>query len=235
VFEANIPYDARFFDSLDRMVQYEPWLMRDKAMIDPRRTIGIEKGKPFRPDETTRRISNRAANDAHTWLDLKYESMFSPYYDGHRSNPDSYPVDERGVVYAMAFFSPKHAGVGSFYLMAINDTQGRPFDGGSTHHLHVPANARVKQYWSATVYDRATHGLIRNLPTSSRSSQTPGLEQNADGSVDIYFGAKAPLKKEMNWVPTKRGGQFEVLFRFYGPEKALFDKTWVLPDIELMQ
>jgi hypothetical protein len=23
-----------------------------------------------------------------------------------------------------------------------------------------------------------------------------------------------------------------VLFRFYGPEKAVFDKTWKLPDIE---
>jgi hypothetical protein len=29
----------------------------------------------------------------------------------------------------------------------------------------------------------------------------------------------------------KLGGQFEVLFRFYGPEKTLFDKTWKLPDI----
>jgi hypothetical protein len=28
---------------------------------------------------------------------------------------------------------------------------------------------------------------------------------------------------------------FEVLFRFYGPEKALFDRTWKLPDIEKMK
>ena len=27
-------------------------------------------------------------------------------------------------------------------------------------------------------------------------------------------------------------GKFEVLFRLYGPEKPLFDKTWKLPDIE---
>jgi hypothetical protein len=25
-----------------------------------------------------------------------------------------------------------------------------------------------------------------------------------------------------------------VLFRFYGPTQALFDKSWVLPDIEQM-
>ena len=32
--------------------------------------------------------------------------------------------------------------------------------------------------------------------------------------------------------PTKAGGQFEVLFRIYGPEKAFFEKAWALPDIE---
>ena len=32
---------------------------------------------------------------------------------------------------------------------------------------------------------------------------------------------------------TNPDGEFEVLFRFYGPEKSLFEKkTWRLPDIE---
>ena len=105
-------------------------------------------------------------------------------------------------------------------------------DGGSTYRLNVPANAPVTQYWSATVYDRATHGLIRNLPSPSRSSQTPGLRKNPNGSVDIYFGPKAPASGEANWVPTSADGKFEVLFRFYGPEKALFEKAWKLPDVE---
>jgi hypothetical protein len=135
------------------------------------------------------------------------------------ANPDSYPVDVRGVVYTMAFFSPKRSGAGSFYLMTIKDRHGRPFDGGSTYRLNVPANAPANQFWSATVYDRATHGLIRHLRSSSRSSQSPGLEKNPDGSVDIYFGPHAPTGKESNWVPTKTAGRFEVLFRFYGPEK----------------
>ena len=70
---------------------------------------------------------------------------------------------------------------------------------------------------------------------SSRSSQTAGLQKNADGSADIFFGPKAPSGKESNWIPTSANGKFEVLFRFYGPEKALFDKTWVLPDIEVVK
>ena len=53
VFDSTIPYDLRFFESLDRMVQTEPWLERDKAMIDQLKSIGIEKGKPFNPDAKT--------------------------------------------------------------------------------------------------------------------------------------------------------------------------------------
>ena len=253
VFEANIPYDSRFFDSLNRIVQSEPWLTRDKAMVDSLKTIGIEKGKAFNPDAKTRAIFDDAAKEAHAWLETRYEANFSPpYFEGtgwavpgspelmkglstQFADPNSYPIDTRGLIYSLAFFSPKHLGAGQFYLMTFKDKTGKPFDGSGTYRLHVPPNAPVKQYWSATVYDRATHGLIRNLSCSSRSSQSPELQKNADGSVDVYFGPKAPEGKESNWVPTSAAGKFEVLFRFYGPEKALFDKTWKLPDIEKMK
>jgi hypothetical protein len=147
---------------------------------------------------------------------------------------DEYPVDARGLVFTFAFFTPKTSGRGSFYLMDIRDRAGEALDGGKTYRLTVPANVPVTQYWSATVYDRATHALIRDQKTVSRSSLSPGLQKNADGSVDVYFGPKAPVGKEPNWVPTSPSGKFEVLFRFYGPEKPLFDKTWVLPDISLL-
>ena len=42
----------------------------------------------------------------------------------------------------------------------------------------------------------------------------------------------APAGKESNWIPTNANGAFEVLMRFYGPEKRFFDKAWKLPDIE---
>src|SRR6185436_15082529 len=134
-------------------------------------------------------------------------------------------------VFSFAFFTPKGP-TGSFYLMDIRDKAGEAFDGGKTYRLTVPANVPVKQYWSATVYDRATHAPIRNARWPSRSSQTPGLQKNADGSVDVYVGPKAPTGKESNWVPTTGDSGFEVLFRFYGPEKPLVDKTWSLRDIE---
>jgi len=139
---------------------------------------------------------------------------------------------DRGLAYSYAFFSARHLGAGQYYLMTVKDARGRSFDGGSTYRLRVPADAPITQYWSATAYDRATHALIRNTAWSSRSSQTPGIEKNSDGSIDVYFGPKPPAGKKANWVPTRSKGSFEVLFRVYGPEKAFFERKWKLPDIE---
>ena len=50
--------------------------------------------------------------------------------------------------------------------------------------------------------------------------------------MDLCFAPNAPAGKESNWVPTRAGGHFEVLFRLYGPDKTFFDKKWQLPDIE---
>ena len=116
--------------------------------------------------------------------------------------------------------------------MTVKDNQGQSLDGASTYQLKVPVNVPITQYWSATVYDRTTHAFIRNMPYPGRSSQTPGLQKDADGSVSIYFAPKAPSGKESNWIPTDAKGKFEVMLRFYGPQKPLFDKTWKLPDIE---
>jgi hypothetical protein len=254
VYDATIPWDMRFFESLNRIVQAEPWLTRDKVMIDQLRYIGIEKGKPFNPDAATQETLKQAASDAQAWLANKYETSYFPppfYPGGHWflpaspevvrgmstffADPDSYPVDSRGTMYTLGFFSAKHFGAGQAYLMTFKDKDGDKLDGSATYRLNVPADAPVRQYWSATAYDRNTHALIRNALWPSRSSQTPGLRKNPDGSVSIYLGPKAPQAKESNWVPTNAGGGFETLFRLYGPDKAFAEKTWKLPDIEKLK
>ena len=90
----------------------------------------------------------------------------------------------------------------------------------------------VEQYWSVTAYDRQTHALIKNVPRASRSSQIPELQKNADGSIDIFIGPKAPAGKESNWLPTDPARKFELMARFYAPKKAFFEKKWLLPDVE---
>ncbi len=250
LYDATIPYDLRFYQSLDRMIQIEPWLLRDKAMIDQLKYIGIEKGKAFDPDSGNREILNAAAKDAQVWIGDYYERALPPYFEGAHwgfpvvpglmeamgnfflNDTNAYMADARGLAYSYAYFSPKHPGAGQYYLITIRDKGGNFFDCNKSYHLHVPPKAPVNQYWSVTVYDRETHGLIRNAKVLSRSSQSKGLNLNADGSVDIYFGKSVPAGKENNRIETGTGKNFEVMFRFYGPEKPLFDKSWKLPDIE---
>jgi hypothetical protein len=248
LFDSTIRYDLSFYRTLDRMVQAEPWLERDKAMIDPLKTIGIERGKPFKPDTNTKRILSDAIQEAKAWFDSRYDSL-PPFYDGERwffpateelhqnimsswRTPDSYPIDARGTAYSLAFFSAKHLGQSQYYLLCGRDENGKPLEGKTGYRLRVPAKAPVTQYWSLTVYDRATHAFIRRARRVGRSSQTPGLQRNPDGSADIFFGPIAPAGGPSNWIPTDPKGRFEVLARFYGPQKPLFDKTWRLPDIE---
>ena len=250
LFDSTIRYDASFFQHLDRIVQNEPWLERDRAMIDPLKTLGIEKGKPFNPDDKTKSLLSAAAREAHAWLEAKYDAGLPPFFSPASrwtlpappdlvkaaqkayADPDAYPIDSRGLAYSYAFIGIKRLGAGQFYLISIRDKDGNALDGANTYRLTVPPDAPVEQYWSVTAYDRETHALIKNVPRASRSSQIPGMQKNADGSVDIYLGPKAPEGKQANWIPTDPARRFELMFRLYAPTKALFEKSWVLPDVE---
>ncbi len=75
--------------------------------------------------------------------------------------------------------------------------------------------------------------IIRNkIKRSDRSSRTEGLLTNPDGSVDLYFGPKAPKGKEVNWIQTNPGQSFFVYLRLYGPEQAYFDQSWPMNKIQ---
>jgi hypothetical protein len=249
LYDSTIPYDLRFFQSLDRIVQAEPWLTRDKVMIDQLKTIGIEKGKPFAPDARTTAILNAAAVEARDVLDRMYDAGFPPFFSTARwavpafpalvqagssgyGETDMYPVDYRALTYSIGYIGIKRLGTAQTYLIAGKDKDGGEFDGSKTYRLHVPPNVPVDLYWSVTAYDRQTHALIKNMPRASRASNAAEVQKNADGSMDIYFGPKAPVGKDSNWVPTDPQRGFELLFRLYSPKKELFEKKWALPDVE---
>ena len=249
-FDSTIRYDASFFEHLDRIVQEEPWIDRDRAMIDSLKSLGIEKGEPFKPDDAMKATMTSAAKEGGAWLEAKYDAGLPPFFsatsrwtypappeviksyaDGF-ADMNSYPLDGRGLGYSYAYIGIKRLGAGQFYAISIRDKDGDPLDGGRTYRLNVPAGAPVDQYWSVTAYDRQTHALIKNVARASRSSQIADLQKNADGSVDIWLGPTAPAGRQANWLPTDPGRKFELMARFYAPRKEFFEKTWVLPDVE---
>ena len=83
LFDSTIRYDLSFFESLNTMVQAEPWLERDKAMIDPLKRVGIERGQPFAPDAKTKAIFADAILEAGAWFEARY-NIIPPFYEGKR-------------------------------------------------------------------------------------------------------------------------------------------------------
>lgn len=69
----------------------------------------------------------------------------------------------------------------------------------------------------------------------SVSSQNKNMVVNSDGSVDVYFGPKAPAGKEGNWVQTIPSKGWFMILRLYGPLEPWFDKTWKPSEIELVK
>ena len=85
----------------------------------------------------------------------------------------------------------------------------------------MPANAPAAAFWSLTLYDTATRSMVQNPSNDAARSSYDKLKTNADGSIDLYFGPKAPAGMESNWIETVPGKGFYPMMRFYSPKAGL--------------
>ena len=83
VFDSTIPYDLRFFEALDRFVQREPWLDRDRVMIDVAQDDRHREGQAVQPGREDQAGSERRRPRAHAWLDHRYERLSPAVLRGH--------------------------------------------------------------------------------------------------------------------------------------------------------
>jgi len=214
--------------------------------------IGIEKGKPFNPGAQRRKLFDEAAQFASA---IARNNSFASDDAARLVYPDrvwewafiggSASWDSQGYIntdrrasfaYIAIGMSPamveKHIGAGSQYLWTPRDGSGAFLDGGKSYRLRIPANIPVKNFWSVVAYDADSRSILRNNQLFPSVSTYTNPKSNADGSIDIYFGPKAPKTKETNWIQTIPGKGWFTLFRFYGPLEPFFDKTWKPDDIE---
>ena len=248
------PHGMAYWESLNEVVQIEPVMERDRLILAQLRFLGIENGKAFKPDARQKQILEDAVivGEAMAKANTSDKRVEPPFWTGtnwkhalvvsvDQRKPGYDQLDERAAWFYEAIAVSKGMltetpGVGQRYITSYKDKDGKWLDGGNTYKLQVPPNPPAKQFWSVTAYDEGTRQMVvTEQGRPDISSRKADIQKNADGSIDVYFGPKAPTGKESNWVQTLPGKGWFAYFRFYGPTEPFFKKSWALPDLEHMK
>ncbi len=150
-------------------------------------------------------------------------------------------IDARAqYVYMATFNSPamvwELSGKGSQYAWGYRDSDGRYLDGGKNYTLNLPGDAPAEKFMSIVVYDSQTRSMLQtDQPYPNKNNKRDKLITNDDGSIDLYFGPKAPKGKEANWIQTVPNKGWFCLLRLYSPTEPWFDKTWRPGEIQLVK
>jgi hypothetical protein len=245
------PVDSRYFDDLAALVAEEHEDAVDVETAGMLAAIGIEKGKPWNPDERMQRILAEAATVAsHMALATSYKSRLplERYEDRQwiEIANTGYPEFQLGnhrvlegqslmgwfaTVSSKAMVRPM-LGKGSVYMWTFTAGDGKWLDGGKSYRLNLPAGIPAASFWSAVVYDVWTRSMLANgQPAASKNSYDPGVSANDDGSVDLLFGPEPPADNEGNWIRTLPGKGWFIILRLYGPLEGYMDRSWKPSDV----
>ncbi|MEM9059298.1 MAG: DUF1254 domain-containing protein [Pseudomonadota bacterium] len=252
----------QFYEELNAVIQKEPIDFFPPETRGLWASIGIEKGKPFEPDERMRAIlkdavaiGNATARSivwhprlegmmagVQTFEGMNWntaflnQNVFFNGSDGETMNTEArvtFHYPYTAVTPAMAKPRP---GVGSDYRIAFLDIEDEPFDGSKTYKVTMPPNPPVADFWAFTLYDTQTRSMLQTdqpLPSIDSIQNDPKL--NEDGSIDIYFAPEAPEGWEENWVQTIPGKSWFTILRMYGPKEEWLSGNYVPGEIELVE
>jgi hypothetical protein len=216
-------------------------------------SLGIEKGKPFQPDDRMKEILSAGADvgmkmaqslrfsdylpDTKYWPDRQWHNVLNVLDVQFKT--DSYlNVDARIGMFIIGYsISPamvmNMVGKGSKYPFAYRDADGDYLSGGKTYKLNIPGPVPAANFWSLTLYDASNASGLQNGQPFPSIGSLDDLKYNEDGSIDLYFAPELPKgAPESNWRRTVPGKGWFVLFRLYSPEQPFFDGSWKPGDFE---
>ena len=252
LFDSTIRYDASFFEHLDRIVQSEPWLDRDRGDDRPAQVARHREGQALRArcrDEAGARRRHprsagtgwrpsttpacRRSSRARIGPSRRLPNSIQAAAEGF-AEPE--PLSGRRARARLHLRLYRHqAARRRPVLPDHHQGQGRrrATTAAKTYRLHVPANAPVEQYWSVTAYDRQTHALIRNVDRASRASNSRRGAEERRRLGRPLFRPEGAGGQGSELGSDRSGAQVRAdVPRSMRRRRRLFDKTWTLPDVE---
>ena len=141
--------------------------------------------------------------------------------------PGSWLVEAACATSLPAVNSPPEA----VYWQATVDGNGSALDGTRTYVIHFQAGALppANAFWSMTMAN-SERLMVENTAHKYSVSSHSGLQANADGSVDVYLGPRAPAGHEVNWLPTPNAA-FMLWLRAYVPGPSVLAGTYEPPAV----
>ncbi len=246
-----------YWKDLHEMIQDEPMGPEDAMALEFLKRIGIEKGKPFAPDERQRKIMLEAESMGYqqsvaTSAGRIYDTHLkhSRYYPGKNwskilnltsinthINPETNVMDlDARTSYAHEAVSMTKGmtedivGVGSKYLATYQDSDQNWLNGSNTYQLVMNKDVPAEQFWSIIAYRAETRTFVINDGMKPGITSREDITYNADGSVTITFSNSC--EELDNCIQTVKGEDFFVYFRAYAPKEAFFNKIWQLNEIK---
>jgi hypothetical protein len=243
--------DVRYFEGLAELVQHEPSGAFTPYQLGLLKAIGIERGRPFEPDERMRALlaegieigdaiakANAYASrldGVRAYPDRKYEYLFvggrHDFMSGGALWLDARLLFHYEAIVVTPAMAAEMVGAGSQYLTCYRDASGEFLMGQHTYRLRLPPDIPAADFWSVTAYHPETRSLLANGEDKPSRNSYEDLRWNDDGSIDLYFGPTLPDGYEQNWIKTLPDQGWSIFIRLYGPLESYFDQTWKPDDI----
>ncbi|MEE8576702.1 MAG: DUF1214 domain-containing protein [candidate division Zixibacteria bacterium] len=241
--DGKIVRGLAFWEILNTAIQTEPVHERDRIMHDMLRPLGIEKGKPFQPDDRQKEILEEAVimgeimakNIDFSKTGRLEQAEYGPEGNRWEIATASTPEQDRGygmdldgraawfyeaVTNDIAMHGMVNGGWGQVYVDNYRDGNGNGLDGGNHYTLTIEGDVDYAEtFWTVTVYNIENRAIINNDSKSADvGSNIPGTQRNENGDYVFHFAPSKPDGvTEANWVQTNPGQNWFVYFRAYSP------------------
>ena len=125
----------------------------------------------------------------------------------------------------------------AIYFGGMRDVEtNQLLNGSNTYKIVFPKeslpDSMTDAFWSITLNNTPDYHVAKNTLNKYNINNLTKLNKDRDGSMTVWIGPELPKgAQQENWLPTEKGREFILTFRFYVPKETVKDGVWFPPAI----